>query len=197
MPFRLAKDSLTFEEQGSTPSAPTLGNQLIYPTTTGWAALRSTGSPITIGGRNADNYPVRVTYFAHDFVWQRTPTTVVGAGYQYAMIQFNTQQLSGEELYVEFPFRQGAATLKMLGATSNTYGTLGYYLSNPLTDDPQIWVGSINWYSASTVLNVQKTMTITVPYSGLHRLTLKLDPAFSGATSLFTIQRLTIYLQGT
>ncbi len=91
---------------------------------------------------------------------------------------YNTNQAGGsywrnnpanlnDEFQINLTAKAGNWNLNLLGITASNYGIITVYLGNTS-------LGTIDWYSATQVYNVTKTLAINIPTSGVIILRLKI-----------------------
>lgn len=69
----------------------------------------------------------------------------------------------GDEAYVDFYLESGTYTLLVNGSVTGGSGMFDYYIDDTL-------VTTFDWYNVSIVANTSKTVTVVIPYDGLHTL---------------------------
>lgn len=116
------------------------------------------------------SFPTRASWFA-GYGWSSYPnsswtanTSQAFGGY-YAAVGGS----DGDEYIQYISLRAGVYDVNVLGLTSNGQCKVDYYLDGNLISSGQ------DWYSASTVYNVVKTISMIVNKSGMHALKVKVN----------------------
>jgi hypothetical protein len=111
--------------------------------------------------------------FASNFTKKYTVRT--SQPYNFAMEQ-NSGAANGDWISVTFFAQKGSYTCEVLGFTAVSVAKQDWTLNGVSQTTGQ------DWYSASTVYNVVKTFTLTVPYTGIHTLKSTINGRNASAT---------------
>lgn len=100
----------------------------------------------------------------------------------YCVFMFQGTAALNDETTIRFNLEPGNYTLHVLGITNSAYA-----ISTVSIDG--VTQGTIDWYTASVVYNVIKTLAVTVSSSGVHSLNFKAaskNAASSNFNQIFT-----------
>lgn len=90
-----------------------------------------------------------------------------------------------DERTIKLALEKGTWTLVLVGETANACGQCTVYLND-------VQQGSVlEWYSSAVTYNVERSVSITVPYNGVHTLKLRVTGRHGSAVSPYYQLRLT------
>jgi hypothetical protein len=114
----------------------------------------------------AGSVPSGVALFPHmaTLINGNPVTVTVVTTQEFNLVGAQTAAAVNDRLGWAFPCQAGDFTVRVNGRTFNSAGKVDWYFDGELVATGQ------DWYSASTVNNVTKTFTITIPEDGIHTL---------------------------
>jgi hypothetical protein len=125
--------------------------------------LYSDGSNAHVINQNAGNVQLWFSPLQFSSNFTKKYTVRTSQPYNFAMEQ-NSGAANGDWISVQFFAKKGSYTVSILGFTVGSCAKQDWSLNGVNQTTGQ------DWYSASTVYNVVKTFTMTVPYTGIHTL---------------------------
>jgi hypothetical protein len=108
--------------------------------------------------------------------------------YDFEYVTNSTADADGDEYHFGFMLEAGIYTLSHYGVTASNRAKVDYYIDGVLV------ASGVDWYTAATTVDVTKTASVTVPTSGYHTLTCKINGRNASNTTGWMISLTKIWL---
>ena len=127
-------------------------------------------------------FPKQTTLLFDEFVVEvgNSKQTNLQSNQFYNFFSFQNPAALNDQSSRQFFLAAGNYTLNILGTSSTNRG-----ISQILIDE--VVQGTLDWYAAKNTQNVIKTLTVTVPSDGTHKLTCKASGKNVASTDYFLV----------
>jgi hypothetical protein len=148
--------------------------------------LYSDGSNAHVINQNAADRGANVSAF--QIKHSSTPGYVFNTSQHYGFAVYQNPRANGDYFEFSIYLTKGTYTLAHIGYTAPNITKLDWTINGVSATT------GVDWYSASTVYSVIKTFSLTVPYTGYHRIRATVNGRNASATDwYYTISEIAVY----
>jgi hypothetical protein len=125
--------------------------------------------------------PRRAGIFMDEVIISASLIKTLSLSQRYTLYFFQNPAANGDTWKMPIYISAGSYTVTVLGVADANLGKLDWTLNGTSITTGQ------DWYAASTTYNVEKTFSLTVPYTGYHLLTATVNGKNASSTNYYNI----------